>query len=665
VPQNYFSQAHATTRTIFREIAYPQGFYITKPRLSWLSPPSVGRCLVILVYCITITVMLTTNSISNILDPYYFERIGYRAAWVSAAQVPLIVLLAGKLNIIGLLVGSSYERLNWLHRWVSRVLIVSVAVHAGFFLRQWIRADFLQVQLQMMPVVKYGMGAGGVLLWMNLSGLAPLRHSWYEFFVIQHLASMAVFLWCLHRHIPAYAIHWVWMSIAFVAFDRVARFVWVLIRNIKLRNPDSTTPLRLADRIGYRTELHALPGDTTRVIIKNVPFHWSPGQHIFLWIPRIGFIETHPFTISNVATSLSSASSTPHTAMTMASSGVNAQLEIRAHSGFSRRLHNLATRSPDLQVRSFIQGPFGKHPDWQTFETLLLISASTGASFTLPILESVLADPCCVRTVHFILLIRSRPQCSCYLHRLRAAARAHGHSNLTVSVHVAVTGDAGADDEKFEGDVQGRCCCGDGSREGGCVCGSDRAATKRFSTVSSSDDTGAQTGSCCAGPTEPDEAAAAAVASCCAGPPETYEPAVASCCAGPTEEDDEPAAAASCCAPQTGIPTSTVFLPDMKDEGIVSSVKPVSLTGSEDSKPPILTRTVTRDVQFVARRPMLSGTIRSAVEEARGETCVVVCGGKALSGHVRNVVAGLSDERAVHKGSGAQGIALWVEEFGF
>jgi ferric-chelate reductase len=71
------------------------------------------------------------------------------------------------------------------------------------------------------------------------------------------------------------------------------------------------------------------------------------------------------------------------------------------------------------------------------------------------------------------------------------------------------------------------------------------------------------------------------------------------------------------------------------------------------------------DVRFLARRPKLDRIIRDAVESAGGETGVVVCGGIPLSSHVRNVVAGLSDERAVHKGSGAQGIFLHVEEFGF
>ena len=56
---------------------------------------------------------------------------------------------------------------------------------------------------------------------------------------------------------------------------------------------------------------------------------------------------------------------------------------------------------------------------------------------------------------------------------------------------------------------------------------------------------------------------------------------------------------------------------------------------------------------------------RRAVEATGGETSVVICGGPSLVSRVRNCVASLSDERAVHKGSGAQGIHIYAEEYSF
>lgn len=71
-----------------------------------------------------------------------------------------------------------------------------------------------------------------------------------------------------------------------------------------------------------------------------------------------------------------------------------------------------------------------------------------------------------------------------------------------------------------------------------------------------------------------------------------------------------------------------------------------------------------RSIHYALGRPNIANFVREPVEASAGETSVVVCGGKSLTSTVRNSVAALSDERAVHKGTGAQGIHLHVEEFG-
>jgi hypothetical protein len=64
-------------------------------------------------------------------------------------------------------------------------------------------------------------------------------------------------------------------------------------------------------------------------------------------------------------------------------------------------------------------------------------------------------------------------------------------------------------------------------------------------------------------------------------------------------------------------------------------------------------------------RPSVESLIRPTVEAALGETAVVVCGGVSITAQTRTFVATLSDERAVHKGSGAQGIYLFSETYGW
>ena len=63
-------------------------------------------------------------------------------------------------------------------------------------------------------------------------------------------------------------------------------------------------------------------------------------------------------------------------------------------------------------------------------------------------------------------------------------------------------------------------------------------------------------------------------------------------------------------------------------------------------------------------RPNARTVILKVLEQALGESAVVVCGPSGLVADVRRSVVGLSDERAVHRGgTGAQGIYLHTEAF--
>lgn len=510
-PRNIPTQIFATATAIVREITYPQAPFWDGRWFGWLSPPPLGRALLLLSYWAIILAFLTNGAIVN--DAYYYERIGFRAAWISVTQVPLIYLLAMKVNIIGNLSGVSYERLNWIHRWVSRTLLVTVTVHGGFFLREWVRADFVQLELWMMPMVKYGMGAWGILVWTFFSSLVPIRRFAYELFILQHLTAAGVFLWLLYVHVPSYAVYNVWLSIGVVLLDRVARISWLLYQNT---NRSSTLSRDISIRMGYDADLSAVSEDITLVTIRGVTTTWKAGQHFYLSFPRISPFQSHPFTVSNIPP-------------LDQERPINAEFVIRAHSGFTKKLYQHALLaspgSPNLR-KAFISGPFGILPHWNAFETLVLISAGTGASFTLPILESVLNNPCCVQRVDFLLLVRTKDEASYYANRLKKALDSANGAVVSLQVQIAATA-------------------------------------------------------------EPEE---------------------------------------SCYETKASVSSSILHS-----------------TG----------------------RPNLPDYIRSAVEESGGETSVAVCGGKSLTASVRNIVAYLSDDRAVHKGTGAQGIHLHVEEYCF
>ncbi|PVH89754.1 hypothetical protein DL98DRAFT_476129 [Cadophora sp. DSE1049] len=583
-------QVYATATAILRESSYPQ-LHISNKWLSWLSPPPLGRVLILCFYWAVVAYMMTYQAIVD--DANYYERLGFRNGWIAVTQVPLVYLLATKSSLIGHIIGSSHERINWLHRWVSRTLLLTVTIHGGFFVRQYVRADFLALELELMPMVKYGIGAWFVLVWTFLSSLSPLRRVAYEFFVLQHIAAAGVFLWLLHVHVPAYAHYNVWLSVAAISSDWILRGLLMVWKNLRIQVKKACNGTQ---RIGHEIEIEAISNDLTIVTIKDVHLTWRPGQHIYLWLPYLGPLESHPFTIAS-----------PYT--TKAECHCNEiQLAIRAHSGFSRRIHKYAKKTRGASKSSltgFIAGPYGAPPRWEAFETLILISASTGASYTLPILESLLASPStiCTQRIYFLLVVRERSHCQYYENRLSKALAQAEARGIDLDVEIAITGRASSlaesksdkavaiEDTRVDEKRQSRNAEIEelNEKKDGpyILVKSDSTSNSSFSKPSSSQPTKASK-------------------SCC------------SC-----SEDDEPC----CCAGPSAVPI--------------------------------------KEVVYSYARPNIADFIRRPVEITGGETSVAVCGGKSLVATVRNSVARLSDERAVHKGTGAQGIHLHVEEYCF
>lgn len=541
-----------------REMSYPQ-LFISKAWLSWMSPPPLGRSLVLLVYWIIIAYMMAAGT--AISDGYFWERIGFRNAWIATMQVPLVYLLASKYSIFGLVVGSGHERLNWLHRWVARTLLLSATVHGFYFYTEWVLADMVESQISMMgPMIRYGFAAWAVLALQFITSLGPLRSLCYEVFVAQHAISAVVFLWLLYVHVPSYAQAAIWVSVAALASDRLGRTV-LLVRN--------NFHMSVGRRLGHPARVKISGLQTTVLTIENIDFSWKPGQHIYLWLPGVGPTQTHPYTIAGVNQSTDKEKKTRNKSM---------HLVVRKHAGFSRRLHRFASQN-DAQSKvltAFVMGPYGHPPASSHYETLVLIAASTGASFTLSMLEGVITTDkkTCVTRIDFLIMAKEADEIAFYVERLQElkAMVGRGSNCMELNIHIAITGGV--------------------------------------TSPSSSD-----------------------LTRLVKGRPSSFA-------SGDYDIEAEKAA------------TKFSAMTDVEADGARQAY---NNTGARFSA----------KINLSTSRPDISSFIREPIEAAGGESLVVVCGGSSLVATVRNCVARLSDERAVHKGTGAQGICLHAEQYGF
>ncbi|KAK6430924.1 ferric-chelate reductase Frp1 [Oleoguttula sp. CCFEE 5521] len=545
------AQAYATVITTLRELGYSQPLWFSGSLSKCFTPPPLGQCLLLAAYWLMLLIMLWSNVIltpSSSQYAYKWEKVGFRAAWVSVTQIPFIYLLSCKFNPISLLTGVSYVRLNWLHRWSARTVFLTIIVHWAYFFREWVLSDLVKWEFQLMPMVKYGFGAWAVIGWMTLTGFGFFRALNHELFVVQHICAAAALLWLLYVHVPAYAQYNIWLSVAFVAFDWLARIMLGVLRNTHILS------WRTVKAAGYSATAEALPGNMTRLTIFHADFTWKAGQHIHLSMPTLRPFEVHPFTISN-------------TAIPAPSNSTNTlELMIRAHSGFTRSLHNAARKDAltGKKRRVFINGPWGMPPDLRHFETVVLIACASGASYITPILQRLVTHTGCVAKLHVHWIIRSAQHLTWFESSLRDAlrkAQLRG-MRLQITVHVTQTGD---------------------------------------------------------------------------------DSSITSC--GLQDSHGEISA-------------------------IDSEASSLSTTGNEKQIMSTMEETIAQGLHADLRvchasRPTVESMIRPPVEVALGETAIVTCGGLVITAQTRNFVAALSDERAVHKGTGAQGIFMHNETYGY
>ena len=111
-----------------RSIAYR---HLRFPYEDAIRPPPLGMLASLLLFLLFLAVLAFG------VRPYYREHRGYgspplavRTGLIAAALTPLLVALGGKFNVVTLLTGVSYERLNVIHRWVGWFCLGVSIVHA-------------------------------------------------------------------------------------------------------------------------------------------------------------------------------------------------------------------------------------------------------------------------------------------------------------------------------------------------------------------------------------------------------------------------------------------------------------------------------------------------------------------------------------------------------
>jgi len=593
------------------------------------------------------------------------ENIAYRTGFVSLAQIPLLFLLAGKNNIIGFLTGLSYERLNWLHRWAARCLLLTTTIHFGYWLGDWWPyGGYAAHQIRTDPFTQRGVIAWAMLLWIVLSSMSPVRGWNYEFFVIQHLVSFAVFIGFVYLHVAPFQLAvYIWIPVGLFFCDRLVRTGYIVYTNVSFFHPKQRREGSMSGLWACRAEFTPLPHDTTKITLRNPPISWQPGQHVFVSCHSVLPLQSHPFTISSIP------------------EDGKMEFIVKAEKGGTKRffqhaekLHNLPTSSNrSVEIRAVaIEGPYGRIRPLRQFDSVVLFAGSTGATFTMPLLRDIVIGwkesqresyskgswlrprGVVTRHIRFVWVVKSRGQLGWFASQLSsvisdvAALDAEGIA-LEIDLSVYCTCDESFTEEHKS--LLSSLTSAAGARERRPIHGKEEtleAPLDEKTELRRKDE----------------ELYGVREIQSREDSPEEVEPVDQGC--GPSGE---------CCC-KTAIEDEDVIYPSVCCCGIKSS----EVNGEKESKGKVRNSTqsyateassITEkmllhpSISLYAGRPTPRNIIRKSLEQALGESAVVVCGPRGLVDDVRNSVVRLSDERAVHKGTGAQGVYLHCECFNY
>lgn len=287
-----------------------------------------------------------------------------RTGWVAMTQVPFVVFFASKTNLLGMLLGVGYEKLNFIHRFVGTLVVLALNIHSIGYIYKWTLAGVFTHKVTE-PDVAWAFTALVAFDFLAFFSTSYWRRRAYNIFIASHHLGFMVLLPALSMHKRPLA-RYVFATYAVYGVD-------LLLRLLKTRV--STAILRpLAEM------------DSTRIEVPYLNAGWRAGQHVRVRILTFGlglwgWTEIHPFTIASI------------------SKGQEGLVLIAKKAGtWTRRLYEMSDAGGLMEgglgqsVKVMIEGPYGGpgHTIFTSFSAAVFVVGGSGITFALSLMQDLI-----------------------------------------------------------------------------------------------------------------------------------------------------------------------------------------------------------------------------------------------------------------------------------
>lgn len=287
-----------------------------------------------------------------------------RTGCIAISQLPIVFALATKNNLVGMLLGKGYEKLNFLHRFVGRLLVVAANLHSFKIIYTWTDAGTFRTHIKL-PANIWGLVALICVNTIVFFSTSIWRRQAYNVFLTTHVISFSLILPAIYYHKPS-TRYYVAAAGGLYALDHLLRILKTRLCTARLR------PL---------PEL-----DLTRVEIPYLNAGWRAGQYVRIRVLSssmgwFGWAEAHPFSIASV------------------SEGSEGMVLMCKKTGrWTQKLYQLGTvtgyQSDEgdwKTTKILVEGPYGGpgHTVFTSYSSALFVVGGSGISFALSSIEEL------------------------------------------------------------------------------------------------------------------------------------------------------------------------------------------------------------------------------------------------------------------------------------
>ncbi|EPX71649.1 ferric-chelate reductase [Schizosaccharomyces octosporus yFS286] len=384
---------------------------------------------------------------ANVISPNDWNLIGIaaRLGYLASGMFFISFFFSLKNNPFSLMLFSSHEKMNYLHRQLSVIALLIGMIH-GFCFLLWSAKNYKPLLTD--KITLYGYAIGSLIIIIFISNLPYYRKHYYEFFFATHHLCSAGFLFLIWRHHPE-SIKYMRLCMVMYLFDRCCR----LFRSIKNRCQ--------FDFFILDVNLIYMKAKKPKHSFFSLP--WAAGNHIYINIPFLSYWQVHPFTMLNIPTD------------------DYIELIVVVRSGFTKRLNDYL-RYPESttgyegnqarqilpynKVRNYsaiteegiqsnidlslpltmngclksltalVDGPYGPISNPCTiYSNVLLLSGGVGVSYTMPIMRDLIINKSKAISIKFVWSCRSAKLLELFYKILEFSLN-QSHAKLEIICHL-------------------------------------------------------------------------------------------------------------------------------------------------------------------------------------------------------------------------------------